>query len=79
MQVASGKDQVAAAVAERAVLDELLLGRRPWPRALVALALLCAAGGDPDAARWHLRVALAIDPNVPAAAQLAQRLGMRRD
>jgi hypothetical protein len=45
---------------------------------LVALALLCAAGGDADSARWHLAIALSIDPNVPAAAQLAQRLGLRR-
>ena len=61
------------------MLDQLLLGCRPWPRALVALALLCAAAGDVEAARWHLRVALEIDPTVPAAAQLAQRLGLRRD
>jgi hypothetical protein len=76
--VASGKDQREAAVAERALVEETLAGRRPWPRALVALALLCAAGGDADAARWHLHIALQIDPNVPAAAQLAQRLGLRR-
>lgn len=79
VQVGSGRDRVQAAMAERKTLEDLLLGCRPWPRALVALALLCAAAGDADAARWHLRVALAIDPTVPAAAQLAQRLGMRRD
>jgi len=79
VQVASGRDRVEAAVAEHATLDQLLLGCRPWPRALVALALLCAAAGDVEAARWHLRVALEIDPTVPAAAQLAQRLGLRRD
>jgi hypothetical protein len=55
-----------------------LVGCRPWPRALVALALLCAASNDADSARWHLAIALSIDPNVPAAAQLAQRLGLRR-
>jgi hypothetical protein len=77
VQVGSGRDRVEAALAERKTLEQLLLGCRPWPRALVALALLCAAAGDADAARWHLRVALAIDPGVPAAAQLAQRLGMR--
>jgi hypothetical protein len=44
----------------------------------VALALLCAASGDPDTARWHLRTALTIDPSLPAAVALAQRLGMRR-
>jgi hypothetical protein len=78
VQVASGKDQLATARAERANVEEWLVGRRPWPRALVALALLCAAGGDADSARWHLHVALSIDPNVPAAAQLARRLGLRR-
>jgi hypothetical protein len=79
VQVASGRDRLEAAIAERRTLEDLLRGCRPWPRALVALALLCAAAGDADAARWHLHVALAIDPGVPAAAQLAQRLGMRRD
>jgi len=78
VQVASGKDQREAATAERLTVEEHLAGRRPWPRALVALALLCAAAGDADAARWHLHIALQIDPNVPAAAQLAQRLGLRR-
>jgi len=78
VQVASGKDQREAAMAERTTVEEHMAGRRPWPRALVALALLCAAGGDADAARWHLHIALQIDPNVPAAAQLAQRLGLRR-
>ncbi len=78
VQVASGKDQREAAMGERLAVEDQLAGRRPWPRALVALALLCAAGGDADAARWHLHIALQIDPNVPAAAQLAQRLGLRR-
>ena len=79
VQVGSGRDRIEAAAAERTALDELLLGCRPWPRALVALALLCTAAGDVDAARWHLHAALAIDPSVPAAAQLAQRLGLRRE
>jgi len=78
VQVASGRDRVQAAIAERKMIEELLLGCRPWPRALVALALLCAASGDADSARWHLHTALTIDPSVPAAAQLAQRLGMHR-
>jgi hypothetical protein len=78
VQTAAGKDQREVAAAERKSVEEHLAGRRPWPRALVALALLCAASGDADAARWHLHIALQIDPNVPAAAQLAQRLGMRR-
>lgn len=78
VQVESGRDRLGSAVAERALVESMLVGCRPWPRALVALSLLCLAGGDPDSARWHLHVALAIDPNVPAAGQLAQRLGMRR-
>lgn len=78
VQVASGRDRIEAAVTERKTIEELLLGCKPWPRALVALALLCASGGDADSARWHLHTALTVDPTVPAAAQLAQRLGMRR-
>jgi hypothetical protein len=78
VQVASGKDRVEGAVSERKQLEALLVGRRPWPRALVPLALLCAAANDADSARWHLHTALTIDPTIPAAAQLAQRLGMRR-
>ena len=78
VQIAAGKDQSETARAERKNVETYLAGRRPWPRALVALALLCAAGGDADAARWHLHIALQVDPNVPAAAQLAQRLGLRR-
>ena len=78
VQVASGRNQIEAAAAERKMIEDMLLGCKPWPRALVALALLCAAGGDADSARWHLHTALTVDPTVPAAAQLAQRLGMRR-
>lgn len=78
VQLAAGKDQAETAKVERANIEQWLAGRKPWPRALVALALLCAAMGDADAARWHLHIALQVDPNVPAAAQLAQRLGLRR-
>jgi len=78
VQVAAGKSAVEQAVLERREVEGYLVGCRPWPRALVALALLCAAGNDADSARWHLAIALSIDPNVPAAAQLAQRLGLRR-
>ena len=78
VQVGSGRDRAEAAQTERKSVEGYLLGCRPWPRALVALALLCLASGDADSARWHLRIALAVDPNVPAAAQLAQRLGMKR-
>ena len=78
VQVASGRPSQEVAKVERELVESVVLGRRPWPRALVALALLCAAGGDADSARWHLAIALSIDPNVPAAAQLAHRLGLRR-
>lgn len=78
VQVASGRDRLEAALAERRTVADLLLGRRPWPRALVALALLDASANDLDAARWHLHAALTIDPTSPSALQLAQRLGMRR-
>jgi hypothetical protein len=78
VQVSSGRDRVEGAIVERQKLEALLLGCRPWPRALVPLALLCAASNDADSARWHLHTALTIDPKIPAAAQLAQRLGMRR-
>jgi hypothetical protein len=74
VQVASGRDPIEAARAERKTIEEELLGRRVWPRALVALALLCVAVGDVESARWHLRSALATDPSLPAARQLAQRL-----
>jgi hypothetical protein len=77
VQVASGRDRLEAALAERRTVDDLLRGRRPWPRALVALALLCAAAGDLDAARWHALTALTVDPQDAAAGQLARRLGLR--
>jgi hypothetical protein len=78
VQVASGKDQREAAMAERKLVESLMQGCRPWPRALVALAMLCAAAGDADSARWHIHVALTFDPKLPAAVALAQRLGLRR-
>lgn len=78
VQVASGRDQREAAAAERRNVENILLGCRPWPKALVALALLCASQGDADSARWHLHVALTLDPNVAHGSQLAQRLGLRR-
>jgi hypothetical protein len=72
VQADKPKDEVARR--ERAAAERALLGRRPWPRALTALGLLCVADNDPDAARWHLREALAIDPNLPAARRVLQRL-----
>lgn len=68
-------DRAAIATRERAIAEQSLAGHRPWPRALLALGLLCVAEGDADAARWHLHEALACDPNLPAAKQLLQRIG----
>jgi hypothetical protein len=73
-ELARGKAREQAAPPERRAAELILAGRRPWPRALIALALLCVADGDSDAARWHLREALACDPHLPAAKQLLARL-----
>lgn len=72
-----GVDRALVARRERAAAEEATLGTRPWPRANIALALLCAADGDSDSARWHLQEALSIDPNLPAAQALLARLGRR--
>tara|TARA_R110002096_G_scaffold408076_1_gene607099 strand:+ start:14588 stop:16027 length:1440 start_codon:yes stop_codon:yes gene_type:complete len=69
-----GGDRAQLASKERRIAEEFLLGRRPWPNALVALALLCAADADKDSARYHLKEALQIDPNLPVANQLLGRL-----
>jgi hypothetical protein len=75
-RVAASRDDVdRAAVArrERESAESACMGCRPWPRAMLALSLLCAADGDPDSARWHLQEALSIDPRLPAAQQLLAR------
>ena len=72
--VQGGKDRGEIARRERANAKQALAGRRPWPHALVALGILCAADEDAPAARWHLREALTCNPNLPAAQQLLQRL-----
>jgi hypothetical protein len=77
VQVGAGKDRAVVARSEREKAEGYLAGTRPWPRALLALALLCAADSDPEAARWHLREALEIDASLPAARQLLARLGAR--
>ena len=79
-RVAAGRadaDRAKVARRERENAEASMWGCRPWPRAMLALALLCAADGDPDSARWHLQEALSIDPNLPAAQQLLARLGRR--
>ena len=69
-----GADRAQVIGEKRATGESHLVGRRPWPRALVALALLCAADSDSAAARYHLTEALTVDPNLPAAKQLLGRL-----
>lgn len=54
--------------------EAALVGRRPWPQALIALALLCAADGDAAAARYHLEEALLVQPQLAAAKALLARL-----
>ena len=58
----------------RKTAEESLQGRRPWPQALVALALLCLADKDPTSARYHLEEALSVTPNLPAAKTLLARI-----
>ncbi|MBT8496406.1 MAG: hypothetical protein KJO07_25390 [Deltaproteobacteria bacterium] len=70
-----GHDRATRARELRAEAETFNVGRRPWPRALVALALLCAADGDSGAARWHAHEALTINPRLPAARRLWKRLG----
>jgi eukaryotic-like serine/threonine-protein kinase len=72
--IAVGADPVETAVTERLTVISHLLGGRPRPRALVALSLLCVASEDVDSARWYVRKALMLDPDVPGGAQLARRL-----
>ncbi len=74
-EITRRKDRAESAAANRAEAETFCYGYRPWPRALVALALLCAADGDSGAARWHVREALQVDPKLPAARQLWSRLG----
>ena len=76
-ELARQKPREQAAPPERRHAAEWIFGRRPWPRALVAMAMLCAADQDADEARAHLREALECDSNLPAARQLLARLGGR--
>ncbi|MCP4445355.1 MAG: J domain-containing protein [Myxococcales bacterium] len=73
--VDKGEDRATLANKERCIAEQFLLGRRPWPNALVALALLCAADSDSDSARYHLNEALLVNPGLPIAKQLLGRLG----
>ena len=75
VEVAANRARPESARRERVVAEAAIVGSRPWPRALVTCALLCAAEGDPDSARWHLREALAVDPNSAGARTLLARIG----
>ena len=73
-EVARGGERDELISKHRKVAEAHVVGRRPWPRALVALALLCSADDDADSARYHLQEALSVDPNLPAAKQMLGRL-----
>jgi len=72
--VTKGQDRAESAKRGRLAAEKAQLGRRPWPRALLALGMLCAADGDSDSARWYLGEALECDPNMPAAKKILARL-----
>jgi hypothetical protein len=62
-----GGDKAKTALRERKLLEDATWGRRPRPRSLLALGLLCEAAGDALFAKLHFQEALAIDPRfVPA-------------
>ena len=73
-EVERGGDKAEAARRERAAAERFIYGRRPRAQALVALALLCVADGDADAARWHVTHASRLDPELAAAKRLLARL-----
>ncbi len=72
----SHADRQRLAARERTRAEAALLGRRPWPRALCALGLLCEAAGDAPAAAAHLREALLGDDKLTPARQALARLKM---
>jgi hypothetical protein len=75
VEVAAGKDRAERARVERRAVEAVVTGTRGWPRALLTLALLCAADEDRDAARFHVQEALALDPRLAGGQQLLARLG----
>lgn len=75
VEVAAGRGVPELARRERVIAEAAMAGGRPWPRALVTVALLCAAEAEPDGARWYLREALAIEPGSTGARALLARLG----
>jgi hypothetical protein len=69
-----GGDKPKTAARERKSLEDATWGRRPRPRSLLALGLLCDAAGDVAFARLHFQEALAIDPRFVPARQALDML-----
>jgi DNA-binding response OmpR family regulator len=74
-ETARGNASVEGAQRERQLAEGAMLGRRPRPRALFAIGLLCEAAGDLEAAREAMREALACDPRLAPAQKALARLG----
>ncbi len=72
---ARGGDKTKTALRERNSLESATWGRRPRPRSLLALGLLCDAAGDAPFARLHFQEALALDPRFVPARQALEMLG----
>ena len=72
-----GADRAEVATRERATAEQALAGRRPRPRALVALGLLCEAAGDLLSAKEAFEDALDCEPRLQLAKRALQRLGVR--
>ncbi len=73
-ELARGNDTLQAVARGLAHVEHSMLGRRPRPRALYAMGLLAQVAGDLDAARNHLRDAIACDPGLHAAQRALTRL-----
>jgi hypothetical protein len=69
-----GDDRRKLAERERPHAEKVLLGRRPWPRALYVAGLIAEAAGDPAAAAAHFGEALAADDKLAAARQALARV-----
>ncbi len=65
----------AAAEREARATEKLLVGRRPWPRALMAIGLLHEASGELELAREAFEEAIDCEPGL----QLARRALLRID
>ncbi len=59
---------------ERELAEQSLLGRRPFPQALMPTALLCLADGKPGLSQWYAQLALKIAPNYQQARLLLERI-----